>query len=404
MTRSDRSRPTPPSPAREVEIRLRHVAFAIVPFIAILAGVWIGSGRAAFVSPLAGPDEGSSLWLIFFTGLSIGGLSCLAVQGGLLTATLMRREQRSQDSLAMPGMGERLGPVVQFLTAKVIAYTILGAILGYFGSKIPTHVQGWLLIAVGVFMLIVVLQMFDVHPIFRRISFQPPKRIQRLIRAESKKGSPAGPAILGAMTVLIPCGVTIAVEGLAMASESPLRGALIMLTFTLGTVPLFLLLGFVATNLNRGSYRLFRPLAALIVVIISGYSILGGMRLLGVATGIGSADGEIGQASMITAEDQGSLQAATIRVGATSYAPETVRLQAGIPTRLSMVTENNTGCTRTFTIPSLGVDVILPVSGTQILDLPPINPGRVVFTCGMGMYSGVLDVVAAVSPVGGTDS
>ncbi len=389
---------------REIVIRFRHVALAVLPFIAIIAGMAIGAGRISFANPTDALDASSGLWLVFLTGLSVGGLSCLAVQGSLLTTTIMRREQQVLGSDEQYDIAGRLGPVVQFLAAKAVAYTILGAILGYFGSKIPSSVQGWLLIGVGFFMLIVVLQMYDVHPIFRRISFQPPKRVQRLIRAESKKGAVSGPAILGAMTVLIPCGVTIAMEGLAMASESPIRGALIMLVFTLGTAPLFLVLGFLATNLSRGSYRVFKPAAALLVVVVSGYTILGGTRLLGMTSGIGAGEGAVVRAAMVANGENEVVQEATINVTSSAYSPDVVRLQAGIPTRLSVVSEKNAGCTRAFTIPSLDVDIVLPVTGLEMLELPPVEPGRIVFTCGMGMFSGVLDVVAAVPAGDASDS
>lgn len=357
---------------------------------------------AGFIS--GGTDPSSGLWLVFLTGLSVGGLSCLAVQGGLLTATIMRREHQAFGTDAPAGVAGRLGAVVQFLAAKTVAYTLLGAALGFFGSKIPTAVQGWLLVAVGLFMLIVVLQMFDAHPVVRRFAFQPPKRVQRLIRAEAKRGSAAGPMILGAMTVLIPCGVTIAMEGLAMASESPVRGALIMLVYTLGTAPSFFVLGFVATKLSRGSSRLFRPVAALLVVAVAGSTILGGARLLGVTAGIGVDAGPAVQSTLLDDAERGSLQAATIHVTKDAYEPDVIRLQAGVPTRLSVVSDNNTGCTRAFTIPTLGIDIVLPVTGVKTLELPAIEAGQVVFTCGMGMFSGVLDVVAASQPGARSDS
>lgn len=33
------------------------------------------------------------LWLIFLTGLTVGGLTCLAVQGSLLASTIAAREE-----------------------------------------------------------------------------------------------------------------------------------------------------------------------------------------------------------------------------------------------------------------------------------------------------------------------
>ena len=39
-----------------------------------------------------------NLWTIFITGLVTGGLSCLAVQGGLLAATIAQNEEEKLKS------------------------------------------------------------------------------------------------------------------------------------------------------------------------------------------------------------------------------------------------------------------------------------------------------------------
>lgn len=54
------------------------------------------------------------------------------------------------------------------------------------------------------------------------------------------------PAILGFVTVLVPCGITLSVEALALASGSALSGAATMAVFVIGTSPLFTILGYAA--------------------------------------------------------------------------------------------------------------------------------------------------------------
>lgn len=72
-----------------------------------------------------------NLWAVFTTGLFIGGLTCLAVQGGLLAATIAQREE---GKLKAKAKGRNAIPILSFLTSKLIAYTILGFLLGWFGS------------------------------------------------------------------------------------------------------------------------------------------------------------------------------------------------------------------------------------------------------------------------------
>lgn len=394
--------PTPDAPRPDADasessdgvlrIETRHAIWAGgILAIAALA-IALGTG---LVSMPAVPelDPSASFWLVFVAGLSVGGLSCVAVQGGLLATVIAQQARHMQERGIEPTDGQRFLPVLQFLGAKLVAYTLLGAVLGFFGSKIPLRLQGWLLIGVGLFMVIVVLQMFDVHPFFRRFAFQPPKRIQRYLRSTAKEGSSRGPYVLGAMTIFVPCGVTLAMEGLAMASESASRGAMIMFAFTLGTMPLFLVIGFLATRLSQSAFRWFQPIAAAVIVVVAFFSITGGMRLLGVSFGAGG--GEAQTAAVV--QDSGSaptLQEVEIDVLTTEYTPNNIQIAAGVPTRLTLRTEGTQGCIRAFTVPSLGIETILPETGVEVIDLPPIEEeGDVLFTCSMGMYSGVLQVM-----------
>src|SRR5688572_22173688 len=97
----------------------------------------------------AGADTSSAAQILiaFITGLTTGGLSCLAVQGGLLASSLAH--QLEQDYLD-PSVGQKPRskkhapaqvkrsstalPIFLFLLAKLIAYTLLGALLGWLGS------------------------------------------------------------------------------------------------------------------------------------------------------------------------------------------------------------------------------------------------------------------------------
>lgn len=86
-------------------------------------------------------------------------------------------------------------------------------------------------------------------------------------------------------------------------------------------------------------------------------------------------------------------QEATINVVTGAYEPPIVRVTAGVPTKLHLTSHNAQGCIRAFVIPSLGIEALLPASGTVTVDVPALEPGRVGFSCSMGMYSGVIEVV-----------
>src|SRR3989344_3084746 len=185
-----------------------------------------------------------NLWVIFLTGLTVGGLTCLAVQGGLLASVITSREEEE----IKKGVNRKkpLYPTLAFLLAKLIAYTVLGFFLGAFGGAIGINqsVQIIMQFIAGLYMIAVALNLLQIHPIFRYVILQPPRFLTILVRNESRSRDLFAPLFLGILTIFIPCGTTLAMEALAISSGNPLLGALIMGAFVLGTFPLFFGVGF----------------------------------------------------------------------------------------------------------------------------------------------------------------
>ena len=47
---------------------------------------------------------------------------------------------------------------------------------------------------------------------------------------------------------------------------------------------------------------------------------------------------------------------------------------------------------RSFVLPSFGVQRLLPATGDTTIELGELDPGVYEYTCGMGMYSGSIEV------------
>lgn len=341
--------------------------------------------------------------IAFITGLTTGGLSCLAVQGGLLASSLAR--QIEQDLLKQPQKGrakprpQTALPIVLFLTAKVVAYTLLGFLLGALGSVLTlnTTFRAILLIGIGVFMLGNALRMFNVHPIFRYFVIEPPKFITRYIRRTAKNDADlATPLFLGALTVLIPCGVTQAMMAVALATGSPLQGAGLMFAFTLGTSPVFFAVAYLATQIGAKLEAMFMRFVAAVVLFLGFVSIVTGMNLAGMPIPVAGWMKNLFAPQLAsqpgnTVAPVDALASATLRLAAKNngYFPETLVATADAPVRLDVVTDRTTSCARAFVIPGLGVETILPETGTVPIEIPPQAAGTVMgFTCSMGMYTG----------------
>jgi uncharacterized protein len=378
----------------------------------------------------------TNLGLAFVTGLTTGGLSCLAVQAGLLATSVagqaetdlraqvaakqllqhkkkrsnrtLTKSQRRKERDALATLQEpevpkphRAAPILLFLSAKLVAYTLLGLLLGWLGSviQLTPYSRAALQIGIGVFMLGTAARLFNIHPIFRYFVIEPPRLITRFIRryARNSDSSFVTPVFLGALTVFIPCGVTQAMMVLAIGTGNSLTGAAIMFAFILGTTPVFFGLAYVATRLGEALHARFLQFAGAVVLILGLLSIEGGLNLMGspysfsnvlnsVGTSLSASAGGDTAAQAAQADADGSV---TIRVYDTAYAPNQIRAPAGKPVTLTLVTNGTTGCTRSFVIPALGVQRVLPESGsTQFQISTHAASGDLRFTCSMGMYSG----------------
>lgn len=335
----------------------------------------------------------NTIWLAFLTGLTTGGLSCLAVQGGLLASSVASIE-------GYVGVNRKWKYVIYFLLAKLIAYTVVGYLLGTLGSALTLSPKllGSVQIVVGLLMLATAARILDIHPIFRYFVIQPPRWVYRMLKNKSREASFFGPAFLGFLTILMPCGVTQATMAVAVASGSPWMGAAIMFAFILGTSPIFFALGATVSELLQK--KGFSYIAAGIVAVFAVLSVNGGLALrgsiytiqnfyraattdvIGVSTGSGNAP-----------MTKDGFQEVSIAVSDRGYSASADTLKAGVPVRVKLSTNRTRGCARAFTVPDYGISKILPETGEEVIEFTPDKPGRLAYACSMGMYTGQFTVV-----------
>lgn len=357
-----------------------------------------------------------SILLAFITGLTTGGLSCLAVQGGLLASSLAGQiEQSVQNSPAgLVGKKKRRGaqtaprpelalPILAFLAAKIVAYTLLGALLGFAGQmfQLSPLTRAALQIGIGIFMLGTALRMLNVHPIFRYFAIEPPAFIRRRLRKTASGADGSNlltPAFLGLLTVLIPCGVTQAMLAAALSTASPLSGAAMMAAFTLGTSPVFFAVAYFTTRLGARLEKNFMRFVAVVILILAVFTVDTGVALAGSPFSLTRAlSGIFTAPAAQTAQEPATAQTAsgediiTINVLNTAYSPDVIHAKAGVPLKLRLVTNDVRSCSRAFVIPALDVQRLLDATGEAIVDIPPQEKGaQIPFSCSMGMYGGII--------------
>lgn len=334
----------------------------------------------------------------FLTGL-FGGVSCMAIQGGLL-ASVMATQTHDGDKKTN---GIRLTGI--FLIGKIIAYTAVGILLGFLGSLIQMTIPIRIifLLVASLFMLVTALNLLEVHPVFRNFAIRPPRFLYRFIRNESKSNQWFIPLFVGAMTIFLPCGTTQAIMVQAMSVGNPLISGGVLLAFTLGTVPLFFLFGLVLQTASDIFSKYFTKIAALIVLGLALWNFGNAFAIAGWDRRIASST-KVLYCEIAYCDDLVNIQTApgtlkettdhpTITIQATSYQLDTAYIKAGTTIRLTVKNVGGGGCIQAFTIPQLGIQKIVPVGQEEeITFTAPDKPGNLPFMCSMGMYRGTFIV------------
>src|SRR5512138_2164325 len=328
-----------------------------IVFIAIAIGLATIQSNSNTVDIANGSGTMSQLLVAFVTGLTTGGLSCLAVQGGLLASSLAHqieqdyveaaayRKARKRSKTDLPVRSSSALPIFLFLVAKVVAYTLLGALLGLLGSYLTLSpaTRALLMIAIRIFMVGNALRMFNVHPIFRYFSIEPPKFITRYIRRTAKGTDTFTPLFLGALTVFIPCGVTQAMMAAALGTGSWVLGAALMFAFTLGTSPVFFIVAYLTTELGARLEKFFMRFVAAVVLILGLVTVNSGLTLMASPLAFSNLTrGLFPSAGSTVAEANSSGPSAidgelVLQVENDGYFPQTLKAPSGREVTLNLV-------------------------------------------------------------------
>lgn len=343
-----------------------------------------------------------NLWIAFFTGLTAGGLGCLTVQGGLLAGVLAH--QAEMDLQAASRCHAAIGrgmpsfriaqPILLFLLAKLIVYSVLGFLLGACGSlfQITPWARAVLMIVIGLFMLGNGLRLLNVHPIFRGLMVKPPAAITGIIHRTSKNGTLLfTPLFLGGLTVFLPCGVTQAMMAAAMGTGQPVQGAALMAAFILGTTPLFFVVAYFATRVGATLERYFRRIVALILISMGAVSCVFGLNLAGAPFTLPEPIGQLTVSSGMAAAPVAQPNSYVVNVSKEGYSPAVLHLPAQRPVTLIWVTSGDACCARSVVIPGLDYQAVLPAPGRTPLAIPAQKKNTVLnYSCSMGRRLGKL--------------
>lgn len=215
----------------------------------------------------ASPEIGSgSFSALFLVGLTTSP-HCLGMCGGILLSACHGRE----------GRRAQLGAALGYNGGRTFSYTALGAVFGALGTVLSytMSMKSMLFTMLGLVVALLGLNMWGLLPSFPALPGEQSSacRLPAKLRQQ-------GPLLVGLLTGLMPCGALYAAWLCAMSSGSLGKGALLMLSFALGTVPLMLLFASLGALMPRTWTKYLRKLGAVLVTAMGVKMLLAGLLLL----------------------------------------------------------------------------------------------------------------------------
>ena len=245
-------------------------------------------------------------------------------------------------------------------------------------------------------MVIMGLNMLNIFPWLRKFNPRLPKIFAKKINTE-KQGGNRSPLYIGLLNGLMPCGPLQAMQLYALSTGSPVKGALSMLLFSLGTVPLMFGLGAMSSMLSKRFTKKMMQVSAALVIILGIFMFQNGMSLSGLAmpslSSLWSSTGNSGKvAAQVEPTIKDGVQIVTTDLSSGSYEPITV--MAGIPVKWTINAAKGTinGCNNRLIIPAYKLEKKL-VEGDNIIEFTPDKTGTIPYSCWMGMIRSQITVI-----------
>ena len=211
----------------------------------------------------------------FVVGIIASLSSCMAVVGGLLLSM----------SASFAKEGEKFKPQIMFHLGRIVSFFVLGGVIGAIGSAFQLNTFGTFILGfiIAIVMLILGINLLDVFPWAKRFQVGMPKFLSRHAMGVSKLNHTLTPLLVGVATFFLPCGFTQSMQIVALSTGNFMTGALTMLAFALGTLPVLGLLSFSSFSMNKSSKSgIFFKTAGLVVILFAIFNLINALVVINV--------------------------------------------------------------------------------------------------------------------------
>ena len=329
--------------------------------------------------------EKTSLILLFAAGLLVG-FHCVSMCGAFVLSYTTKNAQNGYKGYFQH---------IIYGGSKVISYALIGGIFGIIGGIFAFSVglRGTIAILAGLFMIFYALSMFGIK-FFRKFQFNPKFLTKFTNKANSKaKGPYIGPFITGLLNGLfIACGPLQAMYLYAAGTGSFVTGALSLAAFGLGTLPVMLIFGSIATVISQKTASKILKFSAIIVLILGLIMINRGLNVLGSPYSFEAIKDKLTGTSTIdpgtsSAIIDNNVQTINMNVDGNGYSPSSFVLKKGVKVKWNINVLQLTSCDSELIAKDYNIDINLK-QGQNSVEFTPDKDGTIPFTCGMGMLHG----------------
>jgi len=378
------------SPKRSWKHSASHL---LVVILAVIAMGWILVEGESIASrwEIHQFEQSMSYGMLFLVGL-FTGFHCVGMCGGFVVSY-------TADAAAR-GRRHSVWPHVFYGLSKTLSYTLIGGSFGLLGSIIAftPEIRGVAAILAGVFLILFGLHMLDWFPALHRIGINMPRKLARFVSVEAKKHR--GPFAIGLLNgLMIACGPLQAMYVMAAGTGSFREGAMLLLVFGTGTLPMMFGFGMLASVISGRLTRGVLKISSLLVVGLGLIMLNRGLLLAGTGYDFRSL-------SVVVATEWESVrqkvdlywldgyQTIHMEVTAEGYTPDHFVLKQGVPVRWIIEGKEITQCNHHIVVPSLKLEFDIK-PGKNEIEFTPQQSGVVPWSCWMGMIPGTFMVEKA---------
>jgi len=278
---------------------------------------------------------------------------------------------------------------LQYNIGRFISYTIIGGILGGFGSffGINPIFTGVITLLAGVFMVLMGLSLLSNFKWLNKLRIKTPSLISKFLNKNRKSKNPKGPFVIGFLNGFMPCGPLQAMQLYALASGSIINGALAMGVYALGTIPLMFFFGSFISFISKERIKLIMKISGLIVILLGLIMLNRGLTNFGYGFKSFVPDKQKSQTEYLINGNVNEYQNVHMELSNRGYEPNVLYVKAEIPVRWIIDVKQMSGCMDAIIMPDYGIEKDLEY-GENIIEFTPREIGEIKFSCWMQMVWG----------------